>query len=430
MNTEVYTVSALNSAVRSALENQFETVQIEGELTNLARPVSGHVYFTLKDSHAQVACALFKYQAQKIALLRDILENGAQVRVSARVTLYEPRGNYQLIIETLQLAGVGALEALFQARLNSLRKQGWFDRPKQPIPSKPRCIGVITSSSGAALHDVLTTLSRRNPLLNIIIYPSLVQGDAAVAELITQLQTANTRAECDALLLVRGGGSLEDLWCYNDPALVEAIAQSRLPIITGIGHQTDTTLADLAADLRAPTPTAAAEQVSLSLVEQLNDVDYKIQLQNNRLKNFIYQKQQQLDHLQQRLDHNAPNQQLQLRLQQLTQVNQRLHQLGNTLLKDKEIQFIQADTRLSSAMIATLDKQERTFAHLLDKLNLLSPLNVLQRGYAIATKADGKSLTQIEQVKPQDSIQIRLQNGTLYCQVIQRRKNKITATGK
>ena len=252
-----YTVSQLNARIRAQLESDYRDIWVEGEISNLSRPASGHIYFTLKDDAAQVACALFKGNSYRLSLPARELANGFAVRVHGRATLYEPRGNYQLVLDQIEAAGIGALEAELKRRREMLAAEGCFDAArKRPIPPAPRQVGIITIASCAAIHDALTTLRRRNPLVGVIIYPSLVQGEQAPAQLIRQIETANRRAECDTLLLIRGGGSLEDLWAYNDPNLIRAIAASAIPIISGVGHDTDVTLADLAADLPAPTPTA------------------------------------------------------------------------------------------------------------------------------------------------------------------------------
>lgn len=269
MNDSVFTVSQLNVYIRDCLESAFADVWLEGEISNLAQPSSGHRYFSLKDEQAQIACVLFKGQSLGLHLPVRELAHGLQVRVHGRVSLYTVRGTYQLIVDQIERTGAGELEQEYQKRFARLSALGLFaPEGKPPLPTYPKRIGVISSLSAAALQDVLSVLKRRNPLVDIVIYPSLVQGQEAAGQLIQQLKRANARAEVDLLLLIRGGGSLEDLWAFNDEALCHSIAASKLPVVTGIGHETDTTLADFCATLRAPTPTAAAELCCPTLERQ------------------------------------------------------------------------------------------------------------------------------------------------------------------
>ena len=255
----VYTVSRLNQEVRGLLEDRLGRVWVEGEIGNLSQPSSGHVYFTLKDARAQVRCALFRGARRACCAVTD----GLQVLVCARVSLYEGRGDFQLIVEQMEDAGEGALRRAFEALKRTLADEGLFDtHHKKPLPGVVRRIGVITSPDGAVWHDIVTTLRRRFPAIAVLLYPVPVQGRDAGAAIARMLDLANERCECDVLLLARGGGSLEDLWCFNEEIVARAIFRSRLPVVAGIGHETDTTIADWVADLRAPTPTAAAELLS------------------------------------------------------------------------------------------------------------------------------------------------------------------------
>src|SRR5574343_1806212 len=256
----VLSVSALTAAVRNQLEQRFPPLWVEGEIAQLTIASSGHIYFSLKDAGAQVRCALFRTRAARLGWQprqRD------KVRARAQVTLYEARGEFQLTVETLVKGGLGTLYERFLQLKTELEAAGLFDPArKRPLPGFPRTIGIITSPQAAALHDVLTTVARRAPYARLILYPTLVQGAEATAQIVNAIESANRHAAADVLLLCRGGGSLEDLWCFNEAAVVRSIANSSLPIICGIGHETDTTLADLAADVRAPTPTAAAELIA------------------------------------------------------------------------------------------------------------------------------------------------------------------------
>ncbi|MDQ5850212.1 MAG: exodeoxyribonuclease VII large subunit, partial [Pseudomonadota bacterium] len=264
---EVVTVSELLRSVRDTLERRFPLMWVRGELSNFSRAPSGHCYFTLKDGAAQVDCVMFRSRAVALdAELRD----GAQVEVRAAATLYEPRGRFQLTVEALRRAGLGPLYERFLRLKEKLEREGVFDPAlKRPLPEFPRCIGILTSLRAAALRDVLTTLARRNAAIPVIVYPVPVQGEGAAARIAAMLRAASERNECDVLLLVRGGGSFEDLWQFNEEAVARAIRASRIPVVAGVGHETDFTIADFAADCRAPTPTAAAELASPARTELL-----------------------------------------------------------------------------------------------------------------------------------------------------------------
>src|SRR5580700_5001795 len=256
---DVYSVSRLNREVRTLLERGFGMIWLEGEISNFSRPSSGHWYFSMKDAGAQVRCAMFR---QRNMLCAFTARDGQKVLLRARIGLYEPRGEFQLLVEHMEDAGLGALKRQFDELAAKLAAEGLFaPERKRPLPALPKRIGVITSPSGAAIHDILHVLARRFAAIPVLLYPVAVQGAAAAAEIIAALALAGRRAECDVLILARGGGSLEDLWAFNDEALARAIVASPIPVITGIGHEIDFTIADFAADVRAPTPSAAAELV-------------------------------------------------------------------------------------------------------------------------------------------------------------------------
>lgn len=400
-----YTVSELNQAVRLLLEQGFARIWVEGEISNLSRPASGHLYFSLKDSQAQIACALFKGSRFGLKIPLRELDNGIAVRAHGRLSLYEARGNYQLIVDQLEPLGQGELERALAILKTELAAEGHFEHSrKRPIPAHPRTIGIITSPTGAAIRDALTTLARRNPAIPIILYPAAVQGDAAASELIAQIHTANRRAECDTLLLIRGGGSLEDLWSFNHPDLIRAITQSRIPIISGVGHETDLTLADLAADLRAPTPTAAAELACPplnTLQEQLQQYRHTL---TRRTQQHLQYHHQHLAHLEQRLAVQHPERRLQQRAQQLDDLRDRLerahtHQLRHTRAR---------------------------LEHLMHSLHTLSPLATLTRGYAIVQNAKGDIIRDAQHTQPKEDLHIHLAEGKLICTVRQRRHSTLT----
>ncbi len=384
----IFTVARLNQESRHLLEEGLGTVWVEAEISNLVFPASGHWYFSLKDERAQIRCAMFKGNNSKIKFTP---EDGDQVLVKGRVSLYEPRGDYQLIVEQLEPSGVGALQKAFEQLKTKLAAEGLFNNThKKPLPALPRCVGVVTSSSGAAVHDILTVLKRRFPALPIIIYPCSVQGETASAEIVAAIQIANRRQECDVLIVGRGGGSLEDLWCFNTEAVARAIYASEIPIVSAVGHEVDVTIADFVADQRAATPSAAAELISPNVSDWL----------------------QSIEQMQQRLIHA-----MQLYLARLTT---QLKFLRNTLrhpkykLQEQAQKLDYLSTHLRNAMQNYLHKQQQTFAVLISKLQAFSPLATLERGYAIVQQA-GKIVTRVEQVKPGDHLQIKVTDGEIYC---------------
>lgn len=417
---DVYQVSQLNKSVKNLLEQSYKKIKVEGELSNLSRPASGHIYFSLKDEKAQIACALFKQSRNNLKIPQDALKNGEKIIATGKVSLYEASGNYQIIAEQIELTGTGSLELLFKQRFAELEKAGWFDaKHKKPIPLRPKTIGVITSASGAALHDVLNTLQRRNKHIEVIIYPSLVQGELASANLIKQITHANQQQKCDVLLLVRGGGSLEDLWEYNSPELIINIANSTIPIISGIGHQTDTTLADFAADLRAATPTAAAEQACQALQEIINQSQQNLLLINQKLNQIIKQKIINLDYLKLSLINQSPQNQLKNNHQLTNQLKNRLNQAITQIYKQQKTILPTIDQQLNKQINLYQKQKEQQFANYIQQLELLSPLKILKRGYAIASQKNGATIQKTSQVKAREKITIRIEDGFLDCTISQ-----------
>src|SRR5688572_3291271 len=316
----VVTVSQLLRSVRDALERRFPLTWVRGELSNLSRAPSGHCYFTLKDDGAQVDCVMFR---SRLAAVDWEPRNGAQVEVRALASLYEPRGRFQLTVEAMRQAGLGPLYERFVRLRNRLEQEGLFDpAAKRPLPEHPRCIGVVTSLAAAALRDVLTTLARRNPAIAVIVYPAPVQGEGAAARIAAMLARAGARGECDVLLLVRGGGSLEDLWQFNEESVARAIRACPLPVVVGVGHETDFTIADFAADQRAPTPTAAAELASPSRAELLGRVADCARCVSREMRRRLEYAAQAVDGWTRRLVH--PAERLRAHLGLLGQLAQRL----------------------------------------------------------------------------------------------------------
>jgi len=434
---DIYTVSRLNREVRALLEGNFLPLWIEGEISNLSRPASGHMYFSLKDEQCQVRCALFRQQQRQVlAAPRD----GLQVIVRARVSLYEGRGDFQLIIDRLEEAGEGALRRAFELLRQRLTDEGLFaPERKKPLPRLPNRIGVVTSASGAVLHDILMTLRRRFPAIAVLLYPVPVQGEGAAEKIAQMLSLASARRECDALILARGGGSLEDLQAFNDEMVARAIAACRLPVVTGVGHETDFTIADFVADARAPTPTAAAELLSPDqrdwLAQFMQRESQLIRLLHNRLT----ERAQRLDWLLTRLI--DPKHQLLALRQRLGHLVHRLIAAETTVrhrrnvalyrLRERLLAHSPASTvRLMSADIQHLALRLRVvvlrrqqvlrdhLAHLAATMQALSPLATLARGYAIVRSAEtGKILRASTDVQTGDVIEARLAQGVLDCRV-------------
>jgi exodeoxyribonuclease VII large subunit len=391
----IVSVSELVRSVRDTLERRFPLLWVRGELSNLSRPGSGHCYFTLKDGAAQVDCVM--YRSRSAALDGDLRE-GAQVEARALVTMYEPRGRFQLNVEAMRLAGLGPLYERFLRLKDKLEREGLFDpAAKRSPPEFPRAIGVVTSLQAAALRDVITTIARRNRTIPVIVYPAPVQGEGAAARIAAMLATANARDECDVLLLVRGGGSIEDLWQFNDEALARAIRASRIPVVSGVGHETDFTIADFAADRRAPTPTAAAELVSPLRAELTARVAEYARCLTRETRRQLEYAMQALDALAKRLLHPAA----------------RLQASGQHLL------------HLASRLAFALTHNIQFFRSRIDRLQValagLDPAAVLARGYSMTLDAQGKVITAAAQVSEGDRLTTRLSQGSLESEV--RRKS-------
>ncbi|MDC9581217.1 exodeoxyribonuclease VII large subunit [Xenorhabdus sp. PR6a] len=444
-HTGIFSVSRLNQTVRQLLELEMGRIWLSAEMSNFSQPSSGHWYFTLKDERAQIRAAMFRGHNLK-ATFRP--QNGQQVLVRAQITLYEPRGDYQLIVESIQPAGEGLLQQQFEMLKQKLSTEGLFDQiHKKPLPSPAKRLGVITSGSGAALHDILNILQRRDPSLPIVIYPAAVQGDEAPLQIIRAIERANVRQECDVLIVGRGGGSLEDLWCFNDEQVARAIFQSRIPIVSAIGHETDVTIADFVADLRAPTPSAAAELVSRNQIELLRQIQSLQQRLEMAMDYFLAQKQRVFNVLQHRLQQQRPDLRLARQQNYLTELRQKLldnlshclkqhsvsyEKLNQRLLQihpDREIQHYrqavqQIDFRLKQAIERQLGRYREKFAVSCSRMEAVSPLATLSRGYSISELSDGKLLKQVKQVQMGDKVKTRLQDGWLESQVTKVSKRK------
>ncbi|MBS0880493.1 exodeoxyribonuclease VII large subunit [Pantoea sp. JGM49] len=434
----IFTVSRLNTTVRQLLENEMGLVWLSAEISNFSQPSSGHWYFTLKDDGAQVRCAMFRNSNRRVTFRP---QHGQQVLVRASITLYEPRGDYQLIIESMHPAGEGLLQQQFEQLKARLAAEGLFDQQfKQPLPDPARQVGVITSATGAALHDVLRVLHRRDPSLPVIIYPTPVQGVDAPAAIVRAIELANQRDECDVLIVGRGGGSLEDLWSFNDERVARAIFASRLPIVSAVGHETDVTIADFVADLRAPTPSAAAEIVSRNQIELLRRLQSQQQRMEMAMDFYFAEQQRRFTRIQHRLQQQHP--QLRLARQQTTlfqlqrrlgeamdqrlrvanrqqdRVLQRLNQQqpqGRILRAQQQMQ--QWQYRLQQGMEKQLNHNRQRFGNLAAQLEGVSPLATLARGFSVTTDTQGQLVKKTQQLHKGDLLRTRLDDGWVESQV-------------
>lgn len=438
-NRQVLTPSALANAVRGLLEQGFPLLWLSGELSNVLRAKSGHVYFTVKDAGAQIRCAMFRPRALHLGFEP---QDGQQVLLRGRVTLYEPRGDFQLQVEHMEQGGLGALQRQFDELKARLDAEGLFAQArKRALSAMPRRIAVISSPSGAAIRDVLAVIARRFALVELDLLPSLVQGSEAPAQLLRALRAADDSGRYDSILLTRGGGSMEDLWAFNDEALVRAIAACRTPVVAAIGHEIDTTLAELAADLRAATPSAAAEL----LVPDRFALGRRLQQRLDQLQTSQHRRLeragQRADHAQLRLRAQHPLRRLEAQQQSLGKLHRRLAVLGGAFqaargqrlrglrvrldlqhpaqtLRQSDERLHDLHRRLHSGVIAALAQRTRQLAALARTLNAISPLATLDRGYAIAFDRHGHSLRSSTGLHAGDPVRIRLAEGEFTATVI------------
>ncbi|AFJ02658.1 Exodeoxyribonuclease VII large subunit [Methylophaga frappieri] len=465
--TDIYGVSRLVRETRQLLDGSFPLLWVEGEISNLAMPGSGHLYFTLKDEAAQVRCAMFRGRNQ---YLRLTPENGMQVLLRVRVTLYEGRGEFQLIVEHMESAGSGALQRAYEALKARLGLAGLFDTAhKKTLPSAPTVIGIVSSPDGAAVHDILSVLKRRFPAVNVIIYPTAVQGETAPSQIKAAIELAASRKECEVLIVGRGGGSLEDLWAFNDEKVAQAIFACQIPVISAVGHEVDFTIADFVADVRAPTPSAAAEMA----VPDMTDLLRSLAQTQNRLSLTIKRRLQQQNHYLHYLRQRLPHPRHALRSQQ--ELLQRLcYQLQSTMQRRlqsayQRTDFLQArilhpqakiafqrqkllglekqlnahwqhhiqsvsqrlqrsqqqvgalQGRLHKTLHQQLQSRRQSLTQQARTLSAVSPLNTLDRGYSITSCDDGRVVTNSAQVTTGDAVSIRLHQGVLQCKVMGKR---------
>jgi exodeoxyribonuclease VII large subunit len=432
----VLTVSQLNRQSKELLETYLHNVQVSGEISNLSRPSSGHWYFTLKDQRAQVRCAMFKSRTQ---YLKFVPKDGEQVLINATVGLYEARGDYQLIVNGMQSAGEGALKLAFEQLKTKLYQEGLFSPDhKKPLPKHPRHLGVVTSPTGAAIKDVLSVLKRRFPNLPISIYPTQVQGAGAAVQIAQAIEWANRDKICDVLIVGRGGGSLEDLWPFNEEVVARAIFNSQIPIISAVGHEVDVSISDYTADLRGATPSAAAELVSPDRFEWLGRFEQLerslVRIVQNRLsqqrfqlvqlvkrlrhpKDKLQENMQRLDMAQMRL-HNNMQRQLASQQTHLTRLSHRL----NSNKPDKQLTHLrqsvqQLQQRMEHSLQLRLQEFKNRLARQAEVLHAVSPLSTLSRGYAIVSNEAGEAVKNSQQVKVGDTVNAQLHQGSISCSV-------------
>jgi len=439
--SSILSVEKLNHIINQTLQAEFPTVYVEGEISNLIKPASGHYYFTLKDDNSQIKCALFSGFRKFIKVK---LENGLKILVKAKISIYIPRGDYQLIVEHAYPTGLGALQQAFEELKKKLHLEGLFEADhKKPIPKLPKQIFVITSATGAAIRDILITIKNRFPTIPIKIIPTLVQGESAAASIIKAIKTSDklSNHKTDVIILARGGGSLEDLWCFNDELLARTIFHCKTPIITGIGHEIDFTIADFVADLRAATPTAAAQAATAHWQEYYNHL---ITLQNNlirALNNYLELFCKSIQYLNHRLHQQHPETKILSQMQQLDEIsnklnyiwhngfnfyNSKFHFFNNKIINNSPLNKIKLDLskiiyfkkNLTKQITHLLNNSENILINKAQQLNSVNPLEILARGYSVITNQNQTVIKHSTEVKAGDKLTARLYDGTIECEVL------------
>ncbi|MEM7256148.1 MAG: exodeoxyribonuclease VII large subunit [Pseudomonadota bacterium] len=435
---QIFTVSELNSEVKWLLDTQFGSIWVEGELSNTMRARTGHMYFSLKDSRSQLRCAMFRNDNRRLDF---VPADGQKVLCRGRLGIYEARGDYQMVVDRMIETGAGALQQKFEQTKKRLHAEGLFDQAhKKPLPQFPQAIGVITSPTGAAIRDVLNVLKRRYNCARVIVYPATVQGQTAAPAIVKMLGIANRRSDVDVLLLIRGGGSIEDLWAFNEEAVARAVFESTVPVISGVGHEIDYTITDLVADVRAPTPSAAAELCSPDqeeLLLSLRSVQRNLyRLMTNRIKD----RHGRVKQWQQRLANVHPRNQLRQKAQRSDELDIRLRRCMTNTLSSAQLQHRQLSRRLrllspqhqiaqrherlqrlhkrlTQSLVTQLQQAQLQLSGSQRALQAISPLNTLARGYAIVQNDQGNVVTDASQISRDDPIKVRLAQGDLAAQV-------------
>lgn len=434
---KIITVSQLTALVRDVLEENFEHLWVEGEISNHSTPASGHIYFTLKDSGATVRCVMFK---SSVRAMKFKMIDGMKILLKARMTVYEQRGDYQLVAEYAEPLGLGALQLAFQQTRDKLAKEGLFEHSmKKSIPILPSAIGIVTSPTGAAIHDILNVIGRRFTNLQILIAPTRVQGDGSAAEIASAISDLNRYGNIDVIIVARGGGTIEDLWAFNEEIVARAIFASTIPVISAVGHEIDLTISDLVADLRAPTPSAAAEivvsskyqlladcnslerRLSQSMIRKLSDLSSSLEITRLSLKDpgiIIERFMQRLDDLNDRAE-SAMNDLIHDYYEQIVTAESSL----NLNSPEKRIRELQSrienlSIRSDSSMKSQIESASSFLSNASGRLNALSPLSILHRGYAYVTdKRTGRTVREVTTLCPGDRLGIRFEDGVAECEV-------------
>lgn len=436
LQRDTLSVSELNRKVRSTLETQFNHVWVEGEISNFSRPSSGHWYFTLKDSQAQIRCAMFR---NRNSLIKPIPREGDKIAVRARVSLYEPRGDYQMIVEFMEAAGLGKLKQMFDALKERLNEEGLFDQSrKRPLPKTPQSIAIISSPTGAVVHDIVQVLKRRSPSILLTIIPTTVQGQDAPRQLIHALEKAENIIQPDLIIIGRGGGSLEDLWGFNDELLARRLSRCEIPIISAVGHETDFSICDFVADVRAPTPSAAAELASPDTAYQQTTLEQMTARIHRTFKQTFTYKQNQLKQAQRNLKHPGEKirewqQRCDICEQQLLRIIQRYTQeRRQRLVHYKKIlssaspstnialhqhKVAQFDKNLTRCIQQKLRMQKQALAHAAQALDIMSPLATLKRGYTYVKNESGVLLNSSKQCTANKNIKVVFHDGEIDAEV-------------
>lgn len=441
---KIYSITEINQKIKKLLEKKIGKIWIIAEISNFVKPISGHWYFTLKDKNAQIRSVMFKYKNMKSNFKP---KNGDEVLVNANISLYEAKGEYQLIISNIQSMGEGLLKKKFELLKQKLLEEGLFSQKyKKKIPKSIKCLGIITSKTGAALYDILKILKRRDPSLPIIIYPTIVQGENAIEKIIHSINLANFRKECDVLILARGGGSLEDLFVFNNEKIAYAIFSSSIPIISAIGHETDITISDFVADLRASTPSSAAELVSRDSKELENQIFEKKQKLEMAIDYYITKKLHLCSNLKYKIKQNNPNfiinqkqkkiiqkqQKIFSKIQQIIQkYNHKQHNIKQKLilnipqkkLETGKTKLIKYKFHIKQIIKKILHQKKEKVNNYNFILNSTNPLSILSRGYSISKNIDNKIISRINQVKINEKIKIYIQDGIIESIVLSVKKN-------
>jgi exodeoxyribonuclease VII large subunit len=418
LTPRIWGVGVLCRAIADAIEARFNPIAVRGEVSGFTRASSGHCYFTLKDPQGQLRCAMFKRSAQ---MLNFAPKDGQSVEVFGRLGVYEPRGELQLVVESMRTTGQGTWFEQFLKLKAQLEAEGLFNADrKRPIPERPRAIGIVTSLGAAALHDVATALQRRVPHIPVVLSPALVQGADAPASLLQALQALSAKPEIDVILLVRGGGSLEDLWAFNDEQLARAIVACPVPIISGVGHETDFTIADFCADLRAPTPTAAAELCAVSQTDLVHQVMGLQELMQNLVHRQIDKSSQGLDLAQSRI--GRPSQAISQQVLRVTRLEQSMLQRMASITQACQHDLINKKAHLQRALGQTLQNSQQRVQRSQLRLGLLNPRLVLERGFAWLSDEKGVAISSVNQTKVGQSVQATLADGLVDLSVVRTKK--------